>query len=625
MGTQHEKRHRAAGMGMETSSAPLSARRGPAANSRPLPAPTQASMGAAFGHDFSQVRIFADEDAAVQADGLGAKAITQGTDIFFNQGFYDPHSGDGRTLLAHELTHVVQQDRNGGAMGGLSTVSDPGDASEREAAALAGRAAAGQTVEVRAAPTAVASRGLLDWVEDKASGAASAVGSAAGAAWDGTKAAAGAVGGAVADVAKTEYAGMKTMGGWVKQGEEAVGHGIDWVEDKEKAGTSWVADKAKGIPVLEQVANAGKSYLDTETELAGGIGRGVTGLVGGVAGMVANPVDTAKGLEAMAEHIPGIGGTGLKAAHGLLNVAMGDETMGQLGQSLSPEQSLKDDGQFWKTVGGGLVGQYSDQWKGGKYADVVGHAGFDIGSLFLGAGEANAAGKLGEAAKLADAAKLGEVADASKLADAAKIGDAADASKVADAADAGKVADAGKAEELAKTDEAAKLEGAGGGGKAVEPPTGGGGGGPGSEPMGEGHNAANYAKLKASYAAAEKGGGAIESLQKTGKLPEEYITKAEAEAAGWESGKALKNHAPGKQLGGDVFQNRPPGPGIDPIVPDAPGRTWHEADIGVDPAMKRSKSPGTRLLYSDDGKIYVTPDHYGSAHPIGEFDPTLGQ
>lgn len=244
MRTQREKRREAASADPEAS--PLRRRRGPAAGS-PLPADTQAHMGAAFGHDFSQVRIFADEDAAASAQGMGARAYTIGSDIFFNDRFFNPADADGRTLLAHELTHVVQQDRHGGGAGGRSGVSDPRDASEREASALAGRAAAGQRVQVRAAPTAAVSRGLLDWAEDKAS-----------AAWDGTKAVAGAVGGAVADEAKSEYADMKTMGGWVKKGEEAVGHGVDWVEDKEKAATSYVADKAKGIPVLEQVVGRAK-------------------------------------------------------------------------------------------------------------------------------------------------------------------------------------------------------------------------------------------------------------------------------------------------------------------------------------------------------------------------------
>ncbi len=405
-------------------------------------------MGAAFGHDFSRIRIFADEAAAASAQEMGAKAYTVGPNIVFNERFYDPHGAAGRTLLAHELAHVVQQDRAGGSAG-PGALSEPGDAAEREAEAVAEQAASGEPVEVRAAPTARASRGLLDWVEEKASDVGSAVSDTASAAWDGTKTAASDI-----------YGGMKTAGGWIKSGEEAVGHGIDWVEDKEKAATGWLASKAEGIPVLEQVANAGKSMVDMQTEFTGGALRGATGLVGGVAGMIANPVDTARGLEAMAEHIPGPLGTGLKGAHGLLNVATGDETWDQFGKSMDPVESLKQDGQFWKTVGGGFIGQYGEQWNQGKYADVAGRAAFDIGSLFVGAGEANAAAKVGEASKLADAARLGKAArlgETAKLGEAAKLGEVADLGKLGDAAKLGEASDASKISEAATVSDAEKV------------------------------------------------------------------------------------------------------------------------------------------------------------------------
>ncbi|MFI7291846.1 ribonuclease domain-containing protein [Streptomyces anulatus] len=67
---------------------------------------------------------------------------------------------------------------------------------------------------------------------------------------------------------------------------------------------------------------------------------------------------------------------------------------------------------------------------------------------------------------------------------------------------------------------------------------------------------------------------------------------------------------PGAQLGGDVFQNS------DGKLPSATGRTWHGADIGIDSAKTRAKQPGTRLLYSNDGLAYVTPDHYDSFYQI---------
>ncbi|WP_406364792.1 polymorphic toxin-type HINT domain-containing protein [Streptomyces sp. NBC_01546] len=107
-------------------------------------------------------------------------------------------------------------------------------------------------------------------------------------------------------------------------------------------------------------------------------------------------------------------------------------------------------------------------------------------------------------------------------------------------------------------------------------------------------------------ATAEAANPLIESLRATGTLPGNYVTKLQASAAGWEPGKALGNKIPGAQIGGDVFEN------TDGLLPSAGGRTWSEADVGINNMMKRSKQPGTRLVYSNDGLAYVTSDHYRS-------------
>lgn len=62
-----------------------------------------------FGHDFGKVRIHCDSQAASLASAVDASAFTIGRNIFFNSGYYQPSSPSGRQLLAHELTHVVQQ------------------------------------------------------------------------------------------------------------------------------------------------------------------------------------------------------------------------------------------------------------------------------------------------------------------------------------------------------------------------------------------------------------------------------------------------------------------------------------------------------------------------------------
>ncbi|UCF91848.1 MAG: DUF4157 domain-containing protein [Desulfobacterales bacterium] len=76
---------------------------------QPLPASERAFFEPRFGHDFSSVRVHADGQAAHLAQAVNARAFTLGSDVFFGQSQYAPQSSEGRRLLAHELTHVVQQ------------------------------------------------------------------------------------------------------------------------------------------------------------------------------------------------------------------------------------------------------------------------------------------------------------------------------------------------------------------------------------------------------------------------------------------------------------------------------------------------------------------------------------
>jgi outer membrane protein OmpA-like peptidoglycan-associated protein len=76
---------------------------------QPLDAATRAYMEPRFGHDFSKVRVHADGKAAEAARAVDALAYTVGRDVVFGEGQYRPANREGRHLLAHELTHVVQQ------------------------------------------------------------------------------------------------------------------------------------------------------------------------------------------------------------------------------------------------------------------------------------------------------------------------------------------------------------------------------------------------------------------------------------------------------------------------------------------------------------------------------------
>jgi hypothetical protein len=97
-------------------------------------------MEGRFGQDFGDVRIHNDDAAHTSAKSMNAQAYTVGSDIVFQREKYDPASDAGRHMLAHELTHVVQQRSgpvDGTPAGGGVKISDPSDRFEREATANA--------------------------------------------------------------------------------------------------------------------------------------------------------------------------------------------------------------------------------------------------------------------------------------------------------------------------------------------------------------------------------------------------------------------------------------------------------------------------------------------------------
>jgi hypothetical protein len=88
-----------------------------------------------LGDPLADVRVHTDAGADALARSVSARAFTTGSDVFFATGEYRPGSGEGDRLLAHELTHVVQQ--RGAPTSGPLTVSEPGDAQETEAETVA--------------------------------------------------------------------------------------------------------------------------------------------------------------------------------------------------------------------------------------------------------------------------------------------------------------------------------------------------------------------------------------------------------------------------------------------------------------------------------------------------------
>ena len=87
-----------------------------------------------------------------------------------------------------------------------------------------------------------------------------------------------------------------------------------------------------------------------------------------------------------------------------------------------------------------------------------------------------------------------------------------------------------------------------------------------------------------------------------GRLPSNFITKSQARNLGWKSG-SLERYAPGKCIGGDTFQNR------EGLLPKKSGRTYKECDIDT---LGKSSRGSKRIVFSNDGLVYYTSDHYKS-------------
>jgi len=105
---------------------------------RPLDAETRAYMEPRFGHDFSKVRLHTDSTAVESARAVNANAYAAGPNIVFGHGQYAPGTSRGRGLLAHELTHVVQQSHLSGSVLPTS-VGKADDPAEAEASRMASR------------------------------------------------------------------------------------------------------------------------------------------------------------------------------------------------------------------------------------------------------------------------------------------------------------------------------------------------------------------------------------------------------------------------------------------------------------------------------------------------------
>jgi uncharacterized protein DUF4157 len=275
----------------------LQANRG---NGSPLPEPLRLQMESRFGADFSRVRVHTDTDAADMNREVRAKAFTHGRDIFFKPDAYDPGSQQGKQLLAHELTHVVQQ---GGAAINSAEVRRKVSVSQSSADTLQraddddlAPAIFGLPLAAPAAPVAAAApprpsllsrigSGLRWLGRGIGSGASSLVsGIGSGLSWAGRGIASGAsslasgIGSGLSWAGRGIASGASSLGRGIVSGVGLLGRGIASGASAIGSGLSWA-----GRGIASGASTLGRGIVSGASSLASGIGSGLSWAGRGIA------------------------------------------------------------------------------------------------------------------------------------------------------------------------------------------------------------------------------------------------------------------------------------------------------------------------------------------------------
>ncbi len=116
----------------------------------------------------------------------------------------------------------------------------------------------------------------------------------------------------------------------------------------------------------------------------------------------------------------------------------------------------------------------------------------------------------------------------------------------------------------------------------------------------------NMESIPTGYSTKDGENGADVWLKRCGLLPDYYITEQQARALGWRWGKSPSKYFPGKMIARGIYKNK------NKHLPDVPGRIWYEADINYYSGKRNSH----RIVWSNDGLIFVTYDHYKTFYEI---------
>lgn len=332
-----------------------------------LPNETKSKMEQSFEADFSNVNVYQNSP---QASQMGAKAYTQGNDIHFSEGSFNPNSTSGQELIGHELTHVVQQ-----RAGKVKPTTSVGGVPVNDSASLESEAdSAGKAVsqdkpvqQKSAAPSAssqgetVQGWGIPDWMKD----AGNAVAGAASSAWEGTKHVVGSAASSVGDAGESLWNGAKSVAKGAAEGVKSAATGA----------AKGISSAASGM--FNGIKSAGGGIISGVGSAVKGIGSGIQQGASGIWNGTKNVVNS--GMEAAS----GFAGSMADAGGQLLNDPMGaagtlwngakdsaSTLMGGIGDGLASAGNGMLDG--LKTAGGGVMQGVTEAasgiWEGLKEA-----------------------------------------------------------------------------------------------------------------------------------------------------------------------------------------------------------------------------------------------------------------
>lgn len=184
--------------------------------------------------------------------------------------------------------------------------------------------------------------------------------------------------------------------------------GVDWVADGAGELTDWSVDGLSGVPALGAMAAGLAPVAKFGQGFTAGVAKGGGAMVGGLVDLSLHPLDAAMGMATMAEHVPM---SPFKGLHKLYDVAAGNRSLEDtfLRNPLEAQQEeLREDGDFWRGVGGAVFEPIQRAMEEGKNGEALGRGVFDLGTIVLGLGDLKG---LAQGARLAEARGLGGVAD----------------------------------------------------------------------------------------------------------------------------------------------------------------------------------------------------------------------